>query len=178
MGTLPAIVADGGFNSNEVRGPGNNDFSVAKIASYVSRFTMLMPDDIITTGPPPGVSNNRVCDSLGIHLPGRRSLFERLQRQAGFIDAHDGRHGRKVAIDALRIGDLRNQTAVCQRRRIAVAEIPCTAVFGQRRLDRRQALFAPMAIPCILVVFTDFQISDQIAQHAQVVQRMNVTSDR
>jgi hypothetical protein len=51
-------------------------------------------------------------------------------------------------------------------------------VRGKLRLERGEAGVDPVPVPGILGLLADIERADQVAQHAQIVQRMDVAADR
>ena len=95
------------------------------------------------------------------------------------FDPQKGGIGRKVHLDAPRIGHLRDQADIRHGRahrhgRIARSQ----AVACQHRLQRREAGGYPMLLPVGTTVILGAQPVTQILQHAQIVERVDVAGDR
>ena len=54
---------------------------------------------------------------------------------------------------------------------------PVARVRGELALDRLEPGLHPVAVPAVLVVLADLQVVHQVAQHAQVVQRVDLAGD-
>ena len=78
---------------------------------------------------------------------------------------------------ALGVEDLRHEHAVGQAGRVAVAEAAGRRAAGELALDRLQAGLDPVPVPAVLGLVVDAQLALQVAQHAQVVERMDLAGD-
>ncbi len=61
--------------------------------------------------------------------------------------------------------------------RVAVAEAPGRGMAGEPALDDLEPGLDPVPVPAVLVVVGDLELALQIAQHAQVVERMDLARD-
>src|ERR1035441_9558699 len=99
------------------------------------------------------------------------------QAQATLMYAHDGRIRIERALQPLRIGDLRHQAAIGQRRGFAVAIAAGVRTAGERALEGLQTLPYPMTGPALALRLIELELGFQIAQNAQIVERMDVAGD-
>jgi hypothetical protein len=79
--------------------------------------------------------------------------------------------------EALGIVDLRYQTAISQRGRIAVAVPPGTGGFTKHGFDHLEPLRDPVGVPDAFSLCVHAQHAFQALQHAQIVQRMYLAGD-
>ena len=86
-------------------------------------------------------------------------------------------YGDMSMSNAARVRDLRHEADVGERGRVAVAEAPGRAVVRQRLLQRLEADVDPVAVPAVLLLLREAQRADQVVQHAQVVERMDLAGD-
>ena len=87
-------------------------------------------------------------------------------------------YGEKSIVDAARVGELRHEADVGERRRVAVAEAARRRFAREPRFERLEADVDPVLVPAVLLLFGDAERAGQVMQHAQVVERMDVAGDR
>ena len=80
-----------------------------------------------------------VAELFGVRLFRRRRGGERGQRGARGLDAEQRGIRREIELDAPRVGHLRHEADVGDRRRVAVAEAAGRRVAREPRLERLEA---------------------------------------
>ena len=85
---------------------------------------------------------------------------------------------RQVHREAARVVDLRDQAAVGDRRRVAVAEGAGRRMVLQQRFERGEAFGDPVPHPDVALGLRHAPVALEILQHAQVVERMDVAGDQ
>ena len=100
-----------------------------------------------------------------------------VERHARLENPGYGRIRRQVEPVALGVDHLRHQRDVGQAGLVAVAERAGPAVLGEQPLERAEALLDPMVVPGLDGGMVMPQRPLQIAQHAQIVDRMDVAGD-
>jgi len=114
---------------------------------------------------------------LGIDLCSGCGALERLEAHAMFVYTHDGGKALDRTLEPQCIEYLRNQTAVGQRRAIAMATCSRGSRVGQHALDRAKADVDPVTRPAARACSSISMRCLQIAQHPQVVDGVNVAGD-
>mmetsp|Transcript_21958 Transcript_21958/g.86125 ORF Transcript_21958/g.86125 Transcript_21958/m.86125 type:complete len:369 (-) Transcript_21958:4452-5558(-) len=123
----------------------------------------------------PGQSGRSQSGSGGIGTDAGVGVGKGRQAQAMLVDAHYRREVVQRAVEALGVVDLGHEQAVGQAR--CVAEAEAARGRGQTLLDDGQAGGDPMVVPAVHLLLRMAEVVLQIAQHAQIVQRMDVTAD-
>src|SRR3546814_15451397 len=118
--------------------------------------------------------------TLSLHdaLPIWARGVERGQRQAGLFDGHDGRVRREVDAEPARVVHLRDQAAVGDTRRDAVAEFTGGRVVLQQRLERGEAFGHPVPRPDLALGLGHAPVARQVLHYAQVVERVHGAGDQ
>src|ERR1700694_3297306 len=115
--------------------------------------------------------------SARVGLTVRRRAREGIQRKTMRFDSSErwiGVDGKSVPA---RIGELRNEADIGERRLLSVTECAGPAVPGKLRLERREPELDPVSVPGVFRVLAHAERAGQILQHPQVVQRMDVARD-
>ncbi len=84
----------------------------------------------------------------------------------------------RAAVEAPGVEDLRHDQHVGQRHLRTEHEAAGTTLGLQPRLQLRQPLLDPVPVPAVLLLFGERQVAHQVAQHPQVVERMDLAGDR
>eukprot|EP01137_Pigoraptor_chileana_P012682 Opistho-2@65302 len=123
----------------------------------------------------PSPQSGRSQSSFSIGALRRMRPGKGVQRHAVGMHPHHLGHVFEPAVEALRIEDLRHQHAVRQTRRVAEAELAGHA--AQALLHDLQPALHPVPVPAVLVVLADAHLLGQVAQHAKVVDRVDLAGD-
>src|SRR5216684_2494091 len=112
---------------------------------------------------------------LRVRLLLRPGALEGVELHAAGDDAADRRIGLHVeAWIALRVEHLRHQADIGEARRIAMTELACLPVVGEAALDPVKAELDPVIEPGLDALLVLSQFVAQVAQHAQIVDRVDV----
>src|SRR5450830_1881929 len=115
--------------------------------------------------------------SSGIGLRRWLRQLKCLELAASFINRGQRRIRRHVNLETACIENLRNEAAVGHRRGIAKTETSALRTRCKLLLQRRETKLDPMLYPFLLDLIAHTQLLFEHAQHAQVVERMDITGD-
>src|SRR5512132_1710154 len=93
-----------------------------------------------------------MAPSFGVGLPFRRCGGECRQRKARSLDARQRRVRRKIDVDPARVGNLRHEADVGERRRVAVTEARGLLFVRELSLERLEPDVDPVLVPAILLL--------------------------
>lgn len=105
------------------------------------------------------------------------SFNKRVQLPAVFVDSLESWELGHIDIEPTGVIYLWDQAAIRESGPIAKAKLRIGIAFGNKRFQRLEASADPMLHPLILSIFGQPQRPDEMFKHAQVIERMNITSN-
>src|SRR5512138_824538 len=122
--------------------------------------------------------NSMAAPLFRVRLVFGRGVAERRKLEAGRLDAEEIRIERKIAAEAPRVGELRHEADIRERRLIAETEGAAPRRGRDRLFQRGEAERDPVTGPRVRRLVGLLELAFYKVQHAEVLDRMNFAGDR